>query len=215
MASIYYRSLAGIQVQQSEATAARRTFAVEFPAYAPGTDEVVTVTVSKGGATPGATAGTTLTQIAGALYNLVLHATDIDTLGDLALVCAGSVDTTIYTGLQVVSHDPYADVAAILADTGTDGVKLAADAVDAAAIKADGATEIAAAVLNSLIATYKTTAGSLAAAVNDIRQAGLFGKKLADTSDNTVKVYDTNGSTVLTTVTTTEAGTQTTLTPSP
>lgn len=110
----YYRDLNGLQVQQNEATAARRTFVLEFPVTNMGSDgETVTITVSKGGAAFAATGGTTLTQISGACYKLVLAAADLDTLGDLALWCVGSTDTTVYTGLQVVTHDPYDLPAAI------------------------------------------------------------------------------------------------------
>lgn len=129
MPATYYRSMAGVQVQQSEATAARRTFAVEFPITNVGSDpDVLTVTVSKGGAAPTATAGSTLTQISGALYKLILHATDLNTIGDLAVIVAGSVDTTVYTGIQVVGHDPYADLLFVKQAQG--GGKIEADTAD-------------------------------------------------------------------------------------
>lgn len=184
MASTYYRTLNGIRVQQSEATAARRTFTVEFPAYSSATGtETITVTVSKGGAAFAATAGTTLAKIEGAAYKLTLHATDLDTLGDLAIKCVGTTDTTIYTGLQVVGDDPY--------------------------------TATAAAVWQALVDDYKALAGSYGKWINDIRQASWFGKHDGDTSDNTVNVYDTDGTTALTEVTKSTVGTVTTWTPNP
>lgn len=159
MATIYYRSLAGLQVQNSTATAAQRTFAVEFPVTNVGSSpDALTITVSKAGAALAATAGTTLTQISGALYKLVLHATDVNTRGDLALKIAGPVDTTVYTGLQVVDHNPYQALA-------------------------------------------------------DVRQASPFGLVVADTADNTVKTYETDGVTLRGTATKGTAGTQTTWTP--
>lgn len=186
MAATYYRPLYGLRVQQSEATAARRTFSVEFPAYYSGTDaETITITVSKCGAAFAATAGTTLTCISGATYKLVLHATDLDTLGDLCIKAVGMVDTTIYQGIQVQTDDPYA--AALTPSS----------------------------FWQSLVATDKAVAGSYAKWINDIRQATPFGKSDADTSANTIVIHDTDGTTHLVTATLTEAGTVTTSTPSP
>lgn len=193
MAATYYRSLAGLRVQVSEATAARRTFAVEFPAYYSGTEaETITITVSKAGGAFGATAGSTLTAISGATYALVLHASDLDTLGDLCIKAVGMVDTTIYTGLQVQTDDPFA-----------------------AAAVAPTAAAIADAIAEEPVADHKSVAGSLAKWINDIRQATPFGKSDADTAANTIVVHDTDGSTHLVTATLTEAGTVTTSTPSP
>lgn len=190
MAATYYRSLAGIRIKQSEATAAHRTLLLEYPVTDAGSGgETVTITVSKAGGALGATAGSTLTQVAGALYELVLHASDLDTTGDLCLVCAGSVDTTVYTGLQVTADDPYAapPTAAAIAD----------------------------AVLEEVVSGHKAVAGSLAKWVNDVRQATLFGKQVGDTSDNTVTIYDTDGTTALVETTMSKVGTVTTWTPSP
>ena len=108
MAVTYYRSLSGLKVQINCATAAERTFAVEFPVTNVGSNpDTLTITVGKAGAALVATAGTTLTQITGALYKLVLAAGDLNTRGDLALKVTGTTDTAIYTGLQVVDHNPY------------------------------------------------------------------------------------------------------------
>ena len=159
MAVIYYRSLAGLQVQLNCATAEERTFAVEFPVTNVGSDpDALTITVSRVGAAFAATAGTTLTQISGATYKLVLAAGDIDTRGDLAINVAGTDDTTVYTGLQVVDGNPYR-------------------------------------------------------AIQDIRQASLFGKIVADTADNTAKAYEEDGVTLRGTATKGTSGTQTTWTP--
>lgn len=159
MAVTYYRSLAGLEVQINCATAAERTFAVEFPVTNVGSDaDTLTVTVSKVGAALAATAGTTLTQISGALYKLVLAAGDINTRGDLAIKVTGTTDTTIYHGLQVVDHNPYR-------------------------------------------------------ALQDARQSSPFGRQIADTADNTVKVYEEDAVTLRGTATKSELGTQTTWTP--
>ena len=159
MAVTYYRSLAGLRVQINAATAAERTFAVEFPVTNVGSDpDTLTITVSKVGAAFAATAGTTLVQITGATYKLVLAVGDIDVRGDLALKVVGAADTTVYTGLQVVDENPYR-------------------------------------------------------AIQDIRQASLFGKLVADTADNTAKAYEEDGTTLRGTATKGTSGTQTTWTP--
>lgn len=190
MAATYYRPLYGLRVQQSEATAARRTFCVEFPAYWTGTGaETITITVSKAGGAFAATAGTTLTALDGATYKLVLAAADLDTLGDLCIKAVGMVDTTFYTGIQVQTDDPYAAAAT--------------------------AAAVADAVWEELVADHKAIAGSYAKWLNDIRQATPFGKSDADTSANTIDIHDTDGTTHLVTATLTTVGTVTTSTPSP
>jgi len=65
---------------------------------------------------------------------------------------------------------------------------------------------IADAVLTELIADHKAAAGSLAAAINEIwqRQAGV--KLVADRDLNTIKVYDSDGLTLLFTLTRTTVG---------
>jgi hypothetical protein len=127
----YFRTVRE-DVQVSEGTAAKATIYFEV-----GTHEAQTVTVSKAGGAFGATAGTAATQVDGTCYKLVIHASDIDTEGDVAFKCAGATDTQYILGIRVVDHDPFDDVAAILADTGTDGVVLAADAITAAKIADD------------------------------------------------------------------------------
>lgn len=159
MAVIYYRSLAGLQVQINAATAAERTFAVEFPVTNVGSDpDTLTITVGKCGAAFAASAGTTLTQITGATYKLILAVGDINTRGDLALKVTGTTDTTVYTSIQVVDHNPYR-------------------------------------------------------ATQDIRQSSAAGYMVADTSGNTVKMYEEDGVTLRKTATKTVAGTETTWTP--
>lgn len=119
--------------KQNETTAAKMTLV-----YQVGTAEAQTITVSKAGGAFGATAGSTATQIgATSLYALQLHTDDLDTLGELTLLSTGATDQVYLTGLQVVSYDPYAAIADILADTGTTGVVLAADAITAAKIADD------------------------------------------------------------------------------
>ncbi len=93
-------------VQQSEATAARKTVYVNLS-----TAETITVTVSKGGAAFDTSAGTTCTAVEGTLYKLVMHATDIGTLGMVAFKLAGALDTRYVSG-TVVAYDPFSTSAA-------------------------------------------------------------------------------------------------------
>lgn len=119
--------------KQGETTAAKMTLV-----YQVGTAEAQTITVSKAGGAFGATAGSTATQIGATnLYALQLHTGDLDTVGELTLLSTGATDQVYLTGLQVVEYDPYDAIADILADTGTDGVVLAADAITAAKIADD------------------------------------------------------------------------------
>ncbi len=225
----YYRDLAGLELQTNEATAARRVVLVEV-----GTAEAQTVTVSKGGSAFAAS-DSTATQVEGSLYSLAIDAADLDTLGPLCFKLAGATDTTYVHGLRVVSHDPYSDLADVLADTGTDGVAIADDAITANAIADDaitaasiatgaiaadglatGALEaIAGAVLEEPVADHKSVAGSLAQVCNWIWRR--LGKGLVryDATALTVKTYDgaTDGDTLLGTQTRSEAGTETDWTP--
>lgn len=88
-------------VQRKEATAARRTVYVQV-----GVAEAQVVTVSKAGGTFGATAGSAATAVAGTLYKLVIHLTDIDTLGEVCFLLTGATDTQYVTG-RVVDFDPF------------------------------------------------------------------------------------------------------------
>ena len=185
-----------------------------------GTHEAQTVTVSKGGGAFGATGGSVASQVDGTVYKLVVHADDADTLGDVAFKCAGATDTQYILGLRVVSHNPFADVAAILSDTGTDGVVLAADAITAAkiaddafsaehfaddaiaaaaiatdaitsdALAATATAEIADAVLVESVSANKGTSGGLADVLNDIWRRIGFGLRTYDSSAGTVETFD-------------------------
>lgn len=77
-----------------------------------------TVTLSKNGAAYGAAAGT-VSEIANGVYKLAANATDLNTLGTLALHAAATGADPVDMLLEVVSHDPFAAVAEILTDTGT------------------------------------------------------------------------------------------------
>lgn len=203
----YFRTITA-EVQASEATAAKATIYFEA-----GTHEAQTVTVSKAGGAFGATAGTTATQVDGTCYKLVIHASDIDTEGDVAFKCAGATDTQYVLGIRVVDHDPFDAIAAILADTGTDGVVLATDAITSDAIAATATAEIADAVWEEALADHDGTAGSVASALLKAMQRGC-GKIVTDNGDGTIKVYDTDGTTLLLTITKSTAGDEVTWTPS-
>ncbi|NMC35288.1 MAG: hypothetical protein GYA36_22945 [Veillonellaceae bacterium] len=76
--------------------------------------------------------------------------------------------------------------------------------------------DLVAAVLGALVATYKATTGSVADLLNRVYRVVGFGCRKADTSDNTIKVYDgdTDAAALIGTQTKSEVGTVTTLTPS-
>lgn len=273
----YFRTVRE-DIQASEATAAKRTIYYEV-----GTHEAQTITVSKAGGAFGETAGSAASQVDGTLYKLVMDAGDLDTEGDLAIKSAGATDTQYITGLRVVDHDPFDDVAAILDDTGTSGVVLGADAITAAkiaddafsaehfaddaiaaaaiatgaltadafaadaivaatlatgaitadafaadaivaatlatdaitsdALAATATAEIADAIWEETLADHDGTAGSIAEALLLIMQR-LCGKIVTDNGDGTIKVYDTDGTTLLLTITKGVSGDETTWTPS-
>ena len=91
---------------------------------------------------------------------------------------------------------------------------ITADAVDANAVKTDAADKIADEVLKEVVADHDGTSGSFAELLRLVAQAAGNGKVITDTSDDTIKIYDTDGSTVLKTWTKSTAGTETTWTPS-
>jgi hypothetical protein len=126
----YYRRI-DRDIQVSEATTVKRQIAYEV-----GTAEAQTVTVRKAGGSFGASSSTAA-AIAGVLYELTITAADLSAEGELVFKSEGATDTQYVYGLRVVDHDPFDDIAAILADTGTDGVALAADAITAAKIADD------------------------------------------------------------------------------
>jgi len=78
----------------------------------------------------------------------------------------------------------------------------------------DDANEIADEVLKEVVADHDGTSGSFAELLRLVAQAAGNGKVVTDTSDDTIKVYDTDNSTVLKTWTKSTAGTVTTWTPS-
>lgn len=146
MATTYVRISKDMQL--SEATTVRRTVQ-----YAHGAAEAQTYTVRKagGGTTFGSPgAGGTITLVYGLVYELTPATGDLDTLGELTYKVTGPTSETVLYGLTVVTHDPYADLAAILDDTGTSGVilgsgaitssRFAAGAIDATALGADAIT---------------------------------------------------------------------------
>lgn len=147
-----YVNYSPMEIQKSEATTALRTLH-----YRVGTAETQTVTASKAGAAFGAISGTA-TQVDGNLYKLELAPGDVDTNGELLIKSVGATSTQYIAGVQVVDHDPFADL-------------------------------------------------------QTIRQR-LVGKSVADTSDGTIKVYDTDGATLLVTLTKTTTGDEVTWTPS-
>jgi len=110
-----------------------------------------TVTISKNGGAYGAASGA-VTEVGNGVYSLAGNATDRETLGELMIHASASGADPVDMKVLIVSYDPFTDIASILADTGTDGVKLASgsitaaviatDAIDADAIKADAITEI-------------------------------------------------------------------------
>jgi len=213
----YFRDLYGVRVQLSEATAAYRTIPYQVAVHA-----AQTITVSKNGGAFGATAGTVGAQVEGTQYKLIIHADDIDTLGSVVFKSATGSDTHYLQGIRVVSHDPITSIAAIEDDTGTSGVAIADGAITAAKLGANAITSaawdtttsdaIADEVWKELLADHDGVAGSVAEALRWITQA-LVGKVVTDDTVNTMKIYATDGVTVLWTLTNTAAGINITRTP--
>lgn len=77
-----------------------------------------TVSLSKNGGAYAAAEGA-VSEIANGLYKLAADADDFDTLGALAVHAEAVGADPADILLDVVSYDPYTDVAAILTDTGT------------------------------------------------------------------------------------------------
>lgn len=213
----YFRTIEK-DIQVSEATAAKRTIYYQVNKH-----EAQTITVSKAGGAFNATAGTVGAQVEGTCYKLIIHADDIDTEGEVAFKSAGPTDTQYILGLRVVDHDPYDAIGQILDDTGTSGVaiangaitaaKLGANAITSAAFATSACDAIADEVWDELLAAHDGTAGSLAEAVRWIVQA-LVGKVVTDSTAKTMKIYDTDGLTLLRTLTNAEAAPNITRTPS-
>lgn len=137
------------------------------------------VTLSKNGGAFAAAAGA-VSEISGGWYSLAGNATDRETLGELLIHAVVATADPFDIQYAIVDYDPFADIGAILtdtgttldgkvdsilADTGTDGVivaSLANDSVTAAALKADAVTEIQ----NGLATPTNITAGTIATVTN-------------------------------------------------
>ena len=142
--------LSGVEIQVSEATAAKATIYIDV-----GVHEAQTVTVSKAGGAFGATAGTTSTQVVGTMYKLVIHAGDLDTEGFVAFLSTGATDNTTVYNIMVVDHDPFDAVAVAPADYLT-ATGIAADALAAAKFATGALTADAFAADALVAATFAT-----------------------------------------------------------
>ena len=105
--------------QKDEATAARRTWLFYLSNAADGTPATgktiaaADFKISKNGAAFGNAAGT-VTEMSLGWYKMVFAAADLDTLGPLAIELSGEAGVdTLHTTVEVVHHDPYADIAII------------------------------------------------------------------------------------------------------
>lgn len=154
-----------------------------------------TVTISKNGGAFGAAAGA-VAEIANGWYSYAGHATDRNTLGTLAInaAAAGADDADLLC--QIVSYDPFADIASILTDTGTDGVKIAADAITASVFDEStafplksvdaGATAVARVgadsdtleTLSDQLDTVKTETAAIVADTNELQTDWVNGGRL-------------------------------------
>ena len=95
-----------------------------------------TVTISKNGGAYGAASGA-VTEVGNGVYSYAGNATDRDTLGELMIHAEATGADKVDMKVLITSYDPFVDIAAILADTGTDGVVL-----KAAGLAADAVTKI-------------------------------------------------------------------------
>ena len=135
--------------------------------YVDGTVNAASVTVT--GTNPYGWSVTIPTVTAGQRVSMYITAT-IATIATAAVVAEESADTVLVSDVKV-------DTAAILLDTGTDGVvlandaiaagKIAADAIGASELAADAVAEIADAVWDELISGHTTT-GSMADELSDV-----------------------------------------------
>lgn len=155
-------------LQLNEATTNRRL--LQFQA---GAVETLTYTVRKAGgaATFGAPgSGGTIQNIFGAVYELTPATTDLNTEGPLCFKVTGATYQTILYGVRVVTHDPYDDIAAILSDTGTDGVVIAAGGISAAKIGSGALTSdkfAVGAITPDKIGSYVNNLGGMQFQVNE------------------------------------------------
>jgi hypothetical protein len=164
MATTYVRIDRDVQV--SEATTNRRSIH-----YTAGVAEAQSFTIRKagGGTTFGASSGGTVNLIYGTVYELQPSAADLDTEGQVVFKCWGATAETVLYGLRVVQHDPFADVASILDDTGTSGVALPAGGITAAKFGAGALTSnafAAGAIGTTALATGAIGPAALANYVN-------------------------------------------------
>jgi len=127
--------LSGVDIQVSEATAAKRIIYVDVSVA-----EAQVVTVSKAGGGFGATAGTTCTAVAGTMYKLTMHIGDLDTEGFLAFLSTGATDNTTVYNIMVVDHDPFDAVVEIAAGVGTSPVRVNRAQVQRSEVDADRRT---------------------------------------------------------------------------
>jgi hypothetical protein len=132
---------------QSEATAAQATWVFHLVKSADGTDDtavVPVVTISKAGGAF-ASAGGAVTEISGGWYKIVFTATDLNTIGALAVNVAVATADTLNVVHQVTLFDQ--NVAGVtVASGGIASTAFASGAITAAAIATDaiGAAELAA-----------------------------------------------------------------------
>lgn len=166
MAKTYVANGIAREVQRSEATAAKR---IVLFAHTTG-KTIASIDVSKAG---GAFADGTSTcaeildkaTAPSGIYALALSAADVDTLGPLGVEMTAGTDEIYLEGVRVVSYDPYDDVADILADTGTQGVKIRDGAITA------GKVASAALTAAKFATDFLTADGLAASAVSEIAAA--------------------------------------------
>lgn len=154
------------QYTQSEATAAQRTFC--FPAVdaTDGITEEAGLTyagadclISKNGAAFGNLAGTVTEIGSTGVYQVVLAAGDLDTLGTAIIKFIDAAARDVWVTLQVIAMD--LNVATIAVGTGgITAASFAAGAIDAAAIAADaiGSSEAAATLATEIQSGLATSA---------------------------------------------------------
>jgi len=129
-------------------------------------------------------------------------------------IADGAIDAGAIAGDAITSAKIADDAisAEHLADDAITAASIATDAIAADGLADGAAGEIADKVLTELVADHKTTAGSLADMVNEIR-AVAAGKKVVDDAANTISHKDTDNTTEVVGLTRTEDGDETTWTP--
>ena len=137
-----------------------------------------TVTISKNGGAYGAASGA-VTEVGNGVYSYAGNATDRDTLGELMIHAEATGADKVDMKVLITSYDPFVDIAAILADTGTDGVVL-----KAAGLAADAVTEI-----QNGLALEATLTAIKGAGWNAQTLANLY-NAVGQASDNAEAAYD-------------------------